>query len=379
MAWFTRCSRSCDRRVARYPGLVIGGLVVSTADGGLGTGNGLGGGAIVAMMLGPIDMGTTRFGLPIGLSPASTQSDHNYGVGMRPREDAVRYSRYDGLDGLEVVSARWVEHSFAPHMHDFYAVSLNYGGRGAFACRGQLRHATPGTCNLIAPGELHTGNAISGHFWIYRNLYIESGLMAALLRGIEWHGRPDVRFKAPLARDPTLAGRLARAFASLTQPTALLQNESLLLSVVARLAAEHIEPGHAGPFPGGDHAAVRRVREWLDANSEQNVSIHGLAGLAGLSPYYLVRAFHRHMGVPPHRYQTIVRVHQARRLLLAGEAIPEAARRAGFCDQSHLNRCFKRVLGITPGKYAPASRSRQRRSHGSPPADRRHLPVASDD
>ena len=44
--------------------------------------------------------------------------------------DFAQYSCCPGLDGLEVMSARWVEHSFAPHMHDFYAVSLNYCGRG---------------------------------------------------------------------------------------------------------------------------------------------------------------------------------------------------------------------------------------------------------
>ena len=51
--------------------------------------------------------------------------------------DFAQYDRCPGLDGLEVMSARWVEHSFAPHMHDFYAVSLNYRGRGAFDCRHQ--------------------------------------------------------------------------------------------------------------------------------------------------------------------------------------------------------------------------------------------------
>ena len=68
--------------------------------------------------------------------------------------------------------------------YDFYAVSLNYGGRGAFHCQRELRDATPGTCNLIAPGELHTGHATSGDGWIYRNLYIETPLMTTLLRSL---------------------------------------------------------------------------------------------------------------------------------------------------------------------------------------------------
>ena len=264
----------------------------------------------------------------------------------------AQYSRCFGLDGLEVMSARWVEHSFAPHMHDFYAVSLNYAGRGAFDCRSELRDAAPGTCNLIAPGELHTGHATSGDGWIYRNLYIETPLMSTLLRSLDWHGPLDVKFKIPLVRDTVLAARLAHVFVSLTESSSLLQNESLLLSVVARLITEHLVCGHALSEAQREPAAVLRVKDWLDANSEQNVSLHSLAGLAGLSPYYLVRAFHRHVGIPPHKYQTIVRINRARKLLRSDAAISEVAYRTGFCDQSHLNRCFKRTLGVTPGRYA---------------------------
>src|ERR1700730_12250104 len=266
--------------------------------------------------------------------------------------DFAQSSSVFRLDGLEVLSAQWVEHSFAPHMHDFYAVSLNYGGRGAFDCRSELRDAAPGTCNLIAPGELHTGHATSGDGWVYRNLYIETRLMTALLQSLDWRGPLDVNFKFPLVRDTILAARLAHVFASLTESSSLLQNESLLLSVVARLITDHLVRGNALSDAGRVHPAVLRVKDWLEANSEQNVSIHSLAGLAGLSPYYLVRAFHRHVGVPPHKYQTIVRINRARKLLTSGAAISEVAYRTGFCDQSHLNRCFKRTLGVTPGKYA---------------------------
>jgi len=266
--------------------------------------------------------------------------------------DLAQYSRFFGLDGLEVMSARWVKHSFAPHMHDFYAVSLNYGGRGAFDCRRELRDAAPGTCNLIAPGELHTGHATSGEGWTYRNLYVEPTLMTILLRSLDWQGPLDVRFKLPLVRDTVLATRLAHVFASLAESNSLLQNESLLLSVVARLARDHLVPGHSLRDARREHAAVRRVRDWLDVHSEQNVSVHSLADIAGLSPYYLVRVFHRHVGIPPHKYQTMVRIHQARKLLRSGAVISEVAYLTGFCDQSHLNRCFKTTLGVTPGKYA---------------------------
>lgn len=115
-------------------------------------------------------------------------------------------------------------------------------------------------------------------------------------------GPMDVRFKSPQVRDPILASRLARAFASLSDSRSLLENESGLLSVVSRLITHHCMPGRALRAPGQEHAAVLKAKDWIDANSEQNVSIHSLAGLAGVSPYYLVRAFHREVGIPPHKY-----------------------------------------------------------------------------
>jgi AraC-like DNA-binding protein len=279
--------------------------------------------------------------------------------------DFAQYLRVTGLEGLEVMSARWVEHSFVPHMHDFYAVSLNYGGRGLFHCRHALRDAVPGTCNLIAPGELHTGHATSGDGWIYRNLYIDAHLMTAHLHDLDWQNPPEVKFKLPLVNDDVLAGRLAFAFASLKEANSLLQNESLLLSVVARLATDHFAQRQSLREPGREPAAVRRIREWLDAHPEQNVSVHSLADIAGLSPYYLVRVFHKYVGVPPHQYQKNVRVLKARKLLAAGETISEVAYRAGFCDQSHLNRCFKTTLGVTPGQYAARGSQRSDGRHSS--------------
>lgn len=275
--------------------------------------------------------------------------------------DFAQYFRISGIGGLEVMSARWMQHSFAPHIHDFYAVSLNYAGRGAFHCRHALRDASPHTCNLIAPGELHTGHATSSEGWIYRNLYIDTQLMTTLLQGLDWRKPLEVRFQLPLVDDPVLAERLRFTFASLNESNSLLKNESLLLSVVARLASDHFLPRQSLPEPGREHAAVRRIREWLEAHPEQNVSIRSLADIVGLSAYYLVRVFHKHVGVPPHQYQKNIRVLKARKLLASGAPISEVAYRAGFCDQSHLNRCFKTTLGVSPGKYVAHSSQREER------------------
>ena len=70
-----------------------------------------------------------------------------------------------------------------------------------------------------------------------------------------------------------------------------------------------------------------------------------------MSSYYLLRAFHRALGLPPHQYLMNVRIQRAQAMLSRRLPIARVAAACGFSDQSHLNRCFKRVLGVTPGRY----------------------------
>lgn len=266
-------------------------------------------------------------------------------------ENSTHYFGVSGLIGLEILAVHWVEHSHPAHVHDFYSISLNCQGRGSFYCRQDLRHAVPGTCSLIAPGELHTGNTTSRQAWIFRCLHIEVPLMNRLLQSLDWNGRLDVGFKFPLVSDFVLARQLDRVFASSMSANSLLQNESLLLSAIARLVAEQLVPRHSLPHVGREPMAVQRVKDWLHAHPEQNVSVHSLADVAGLSPYYLVRAFHKHVGIPPHKYQTALRLKKARTLLKSGVPISDVACRTGFYDQSHLTRYFKATFGVTPGAY----------------------------
>lgn len=76
-----------------------------------------------------------------------------------------------------------------------------------------------------------------------------------------------------------------------------------------------------------------------------------------MSPFHLARSFTAHTGVAPHAYQLHLRVGRARALLAEGAAPAEVATRTGFCDQSHLGRHFRRLVGVTPGAYARGART----------------------
>ncbi|WP_439370338.1 helix-turn-helix domain-containing protein [Bradyrhizobium sp. PMVTL-01] len=97
---------------------------------------------------------------------------------------------------------------------------------------------------------------------------------------------------------------------------------------------------------------VRRIREYVDAHIDQSISVKGLAEIASLSVCYFVRAFKKSVGITPHEYLMQRRVDLAMSLLSATEMpLAEIAAAAGFVDQSHCSRRFRRSVGMSPRDY----------------------------
>jgi transcriptional regulator of acetoin/glycerol metabolism/AraC-like DNA-binding protein len=110
---------------------------------------------------------------------------------------------------------------------------------------------------------------------------------------------------------------------------------------------------HGGLSP----AAMRRVRDYVDAHLGGSMDLAMLAGIAGVSIHHFARGFKRSVGVTPHHYLMQKRVERAQDLLARTDlSMSEIAYAGGFSDQSHLARHFRQMLGVTPGQFRWAQR-----------------------
>ncbi|MDH2385515.1 AraC family transcriptional regulator [Bradyrhizobium sp. CER78] len=97
---------------------------------------------------------------------------------------------------------------------------------------------------------------------------------------------------------------------------------------------------------------LRRIREYIDANIEQRISVETLARLADLSVCYFVRAFKQSVGLTPHDYVIRRRVERTMKLLSdTNLSLSEIALAAGFADQSHCARRFRQHVGMSPRDF----------------------------
>jgi AraC family transcriptional regulator len=83
-----------------------------------------------------------------------------------------------------------------------------------------------------------------------------------------------------------------------------------------------------------------------------------LAAVAHLSAYHFARQFKVATGRPPHQYVISRRIERAQRLLQQDHdiSLAEIATCAGFSDQSHFSHHFKRLIGVTPGRFRKPAR-----------------------
>ena len=84
--------------------------------------------------------------------------------------------------------------------------------------------------------------------------------------------------------------------------------------------------------------------------------IEGMSRDTNISPFHLIRKFKKMYGLTPHQFQIQCKVRKAQKLLEEEKSICEVTYDAGFCDQSHMDRCFQKIVGLTPKEYREAAK-----------------------
>jgi AraC-like DNA-binding protein len=265
--------------------------------------------------------------------------------------DRVRFTAVANLPGVRLVQGWQVKNRFPRHVHTALCVGLVDRGSRLI---GQGKKSTLIPENglfVINPGEPHTcasGGPV-GHS--YRIICLDPEIMPALASQMAGKFPPAPYFPNPAIGDDHLNLKFRQFLALQEAPQGKLEQEERLLTFLAELIMRHAGPAAPLPKLRPRPRAVPRACDYIRANYSANLSLKDLAQEAGLSPFHFHRVFLKTMGVSPHDYLMGVRVEKAMELLTKGGEMAEVALDTGFVDQSHFSRCFKRIIGVPPGRY----------------------------
>lgn len=250
---------------------------------------------------------------------------------------------YDTSGGLVEVPARTV-HNISMHM-----------GRPVVAtcrCEGPIhrRFQTPGDIDIVPVGCSAAWEDDGPTTILSINIDPSIVRSTAELMGLN----ADTISIAPRlqVRDPKLKhiGWALRAELESGEPNDRLYAESLGTALVAHVLRRYAKVS-AIARRGLSRSQLQRVLTYIGDNITSNLSLPDLAAIAGLGASTFRALFKQSIGVPVHQYVIRTRVECAARLLSRGGVrLSEVAIQAGFVDQSHMARCMRRVLGMTPAE-----------------------------
>jgi AraC-like DNA-binding protein len=257
--------------------------------------------------------------------------------------------------------AHFTSHVYHRHSHESYSFGVTETGAQAFTCRHGRHVSARGMVMAFNPDDPHDGHAAVDDGFTYRMVHIGPEFLASLT------GTPLPLFRSPVIEDPVMAASVRRLHRALTGRASELERYERLAGT-ARLLVRHAsgrEPARRGADRrvadrrAADGRVAARIRELIQDSAGDpgggELTADDLAAAAGCSRYAAYRAFRQAYGLAPSDYQRELRVRTARRLLTAGVEPALAAAEAGFADQAHLTRWFRRYYGVTPGAYRAAA------------------------
>ncbi|MXP13601.1 helix-turn-helix domain-containing protein [Altererythrobacter confluentis] len=259
---------------------------------------------------------------------------------MKGRSSA-KFIRPTHVD-VELVTVAYHQRAFPMHVHEQYVVGVVEAGAEMLEVDGASHVITAGGMITVDPGQPHSNRTLGNDCLRYRVFYLSSCLVASHL------DQDPMRFRAPSRPASAETQRLLTLHRWFEYNTGdSLAQQSAIAEVVD--IAFHVDTtmSHEPRLP----KIARLAREYIDQNFREGFGLDELALAIGASKFHATRCFTRAYGLSPIAYRTQRRIHEAKRLILAGMPLAEVATDLSFADQSHLTRHFQSLVGIAPGQY----------------------------
>lgn len=253
--------------------------------------------------------------------------------------------RWQSVAGLLLSETRYAAGAMIPrHSHERAYFCLVRRGRYREEFAGGERQCGPQTIAFHPPGEWHTEQFDGSEA---RSFNVELAP--------EWEQRCDAPLNRPFAtRHVGIVALGMRLYDEFEQPDAAspLIVEGLTLELLGHFARA------ASPQPISHPPAwLQRVRENILDSGIETMTVRELAADAQVHPGHLAAMFRRYFGTSVGEFARRCRIEWTSRLLAdSARPIAEIAVAAGFSDQSHFTRCFRREYGVTPAAFRRATR-----------------------
>ena len=238
------------------------------------------------------------------------------------------------------------------HVHDCYEMVLVCRGTGWCAVNGRRFPMLHGDLYVLRPGDLHEFTNNPG-MRFYNVMFSDGMLSAAEIKILE----PVLKKYGKYTFSASVFDRLTSLLAELCSELQFSRpGQNLAVKAVfLRFLLELLRNRRIVPLPkqpGGDPRPAARLLDLVIERCREKLTLDDLASVTGGSPEYAGRLFKKLTGITFSDYLARCRIELACvRLKNTSASISEIAAELGYYDIAYFDKCFKKIIGITPSTY----------------------------
>lgn len=258
---------------------------------------------------------------------------------------------------------------YALHSHTQWSLGAITKGQSTFIYHSDHYLVQEGDLVLMNPEWPHACNPIEDKPWAYLMLYVDRTWLTQLryevnaLSSSEKFGKPYWQdIDSPVVTDSYFYKGLCTLASCLLNPKReLLDKQTQVveyLSEFMQSLSEEQSQSHL-KIP----SAMTALVSYLNNHCTEELSLDNLCTLSGYSPSHLIRTFKQYFGMTPHAYIINRRIQYSQQQLKQGSTILATALDAGFADQAHFQRTFKRLVAATPNQYRLVNTPKTKPNH----------------
>jgi AraC-like DNA-binding protein len=232
-------------------------------------------------------------------------------------------------------------HAYKPHLHSELSLGIIEKGQTMLEINNKDYQIEEGDAIIILPKTVHNCKPVDIENWAFSMFYFDKALFGDILDNL------DENIKIGICRlGPSEFHTIKKLCNKLTEEKNAFVQEVEIISILS-----HILDNADIKITFPDTAKIKPVRTYIENHFLDELDLTTLSEKFNINKYSLIRKFRKEYNTTPSAYQLQLKVDYAKQIIHQKNCLADTALDAGFYDQAHFTREFRKATGVTPLAY----------------------------
>jgi AraC-like DNA-binding protein len=225
--------------------------------------------------------------------------------------------------------------SYKEHLHEELSIGLIEKGSTVVELHGEFHPFSEGDAILIPPYVSHICRPDDIEHWQFVMMYVDPSYYDGEIQGF-----------VPRKLSGAERKQFIRLLEFFRKTSADFDLENALVELLISCS-----PAEGESKTNRQEHILKSIQDYIKTDFRENITLASLESMFHINRFSIIRGFRLLYNTTPSSFQLQRRAAFGKKLLAGGMSILDACSEAGFYDQAHFTREFKKAFGITPFEY----------------------------